>query len=73
VTLGPIVDGLRVVRSGLKAGEPVVVNGLQRVRPGMPVEPVLEPAAANPAAAFVQSAAAARKAGRSDRNAPATH
>ena len=40
VTLGPIVDGLRVVRSGLKAGEPVVVNGLQRIRPGVPVTPV---------------------------------
>jgi membrane fusion protein, multidrug efflux system len=37
VTLGPVVDGLRVVRSGLKAGEPVVVNGLQRVRPGIQV------------------------------------
>ena len=37
VTLGPIVDGLRVVREGLKAGELVVVNGLQRVRPGMQV------------------------------------
>jgi multidrug efflux system membrane fusion protein len=34
VTLGPIVDGLRVVRKGLSAGELVVVNGLQRVRPG---------------------------------------
>ena len=34
VTLGPMVDGLRVVRSGLTAGELVVVNGLQRVRPG---------------------------------------
>jgi multidrug efflux system membrane fusion protein len=34
VTLGPIIDGLRVVRTGLKAGELVVVNGLQRVRPG---------------------------------------
>src|SRR5687767_12001156 len=32
VTLGPIVDGLRVVRSGLEAGESVVVNGLQRIR-----------------------------------------
>jgi multidrug efflux system membrane fusion protein len=41
VTLGPIVDGLRVVRTGLAAGEPVVVNGLQRVRPGAPVTPVL--------------------------------
>jgi len=40
VTLGPLVDGLRVVRSGLKPGEQVVVNGLQRVRPGMQVEPV---------------------------------
>jgi multidrug efflux system membrane fusion protein len=40
VTLGPIVNGLRVVRSGLQAGEPVVVNGLQRVRPGMQVEPI---------------------------------
>jgi membrane fusion protein, multidrug efflux system len=41
VTLGPIVDGLRVVRSGLAAGEQVVVNGLQRVRPGAPVTPVV--------------------------------
>ena len=37
VTLGPIVDGLRVVRKGLSAGELVVINGLQRVRPGVPV------------------------------------
>ena len=37
VTLGPIVDGLRVVRKGLAAGELVVINGLQRVRPGVPV------------------------------------
>jgi multidrug efflux system membrane fusion protein len=37
VTLGPIVDGLRIVRKGLVAGELVVVNGLQRVRPGTQV------------------------------------
>lgn len=37
VELGPVVDGLRVVRSGLKVGENIVVNGLQRVRPGAPV------------------------------------
>ena len=42
VTLGPIVDGLRVVRDGLEAGESVVVNGLQRVRPGVQVTPVVE-------------------------------
>src|SRR4051812_24314443 len=37
VSLGPLVDGLRVVRKGLSAGELVVVNGVQRVRPGMQV------------------------------------
>jgi multidrug efflux system membrane fusion protein len=37
VKLGPSIDGLRVVRDGLKAGEKIVVNGLQRVRPGSPV------------------------------------
>ena len=39
VTLGPAVDGLRVVTQGLKSGERIVVNGLQRVRPGAVVEP----------------------------------
>jgi RND family efflux transporter MFP subunit len=39
VTLGPAVNGKRVVRDGLKAGEQIVVNGIQRVRPGMPVMP----------------------------------
>ncbi|WP_136418955.1 efflux RND transporter periplasmic adaptor subunit [Herbaspirillum sp. ST 5-3] len=37
VRLGPVVDGLRVVREGVKPGEKIVVNGLQRVRPGAPV------------------------------------
>jgi RND family efflux transporter MFP subunit len=39
VQLGPVVDGLRVVQSGLKAGETIVINGLQRVRPGVQVAP----------------------------------
>jgi membrane fusion protein, multidrug efflux system len=39
VRLGPSVGGKRVIRSGLDAGERVVVAGLQRVRPGMPVTP----------------------------------
>jgi multidrug efflux system membrane fusion protein len=39
VQLGPVVDGLRVVNSGLTAGETIVVNGLQRVRPGAQVAP----------------------------------
>lgn len=32
-------DGLRVIQAGLKPGEWVVVNGLQRARPGKPVTP----------------------------------
>jgi multidrug efflux system membrane fusion protein len=40
ITLGPVVhDGLRVVTSGLKPGEQIIVNGLQRVRPGARVAP----------------------------------
>ena len=39
VTLGANVDGLRIVTSGLKPNERVVVNGLQRVRPGALVAP----------------------------------
>jgi len=39
VQLGPVIDGLRVVQSGLSPGETIVVNGLQRVRPGAQVQP----------------------------------
>ena len=34
VVLGPIVDGLRVIRSGIAAEDRVVVRGVQRARPG---------------------------------------
>jgi multidrug efflux system membrane fusion protein len=39
VTLGALVDGLRVVTNGLAPGERVIVNGLQRVRPGALIAP----------------------------------
>lgn len=39
VTLGPLIDGLRVVKQGLKGGELIVVNGLQRAKPGDAVTP----------------------------------
>ena len=39
VKIGRLVDGLRVIESGLKPGELIVVNGLQRVRPGAPITP----------------------------------
>jgi len=37
VKLGALIDGMRVVQGGVKPGENVVVDGLQRVMPGMPV------------------------------------
>lgn len=40
ITLGSVVDGRRIVANGLKAGEKVMINSLQRVRPGMMVNPV---------------------------------
>jgi multidrug efflux system membrane fusion protein len=39
VKTGRVVQGLRVVLDGLKPGETIVVNGIQRVRPGIPVTP----------------------------------
>ena len=39
VTLGRSVEGLRVVTSGLSGGERIVVNGLQRIRPGTLLRP----------------------------------
>jgi RND family efflux transporter MFP subunit len=39
VKLGPAVDGKRIVRSGLHPGEKIIVNGMERIRPGMPVTP----------------------------------
>jgi RND family efflux transporter MFP subunit len=46
VTLGPLIDGLRVVASGLEAGDRVVVNGLMRARPGVKVAPQMSTATA---------------------------
>jgi multidrug efflux system membrane fusion protein len=39
VTLGAAIDGQRIVNAGLEPGERIVVNGLQRVRPGAVVAP----------------------------------
>ncbi len=41
ITLGPLLDGLRVVRTGLKADERVVVLGLMSVRNGVKVNATL--------------------------------
>ncbi|MES3020924.1 MAG: efflux RND transporter periplasmic adaptor subunit [Pseudomonadota bacterium] len=63
VKLGPAFEGLRVVRDGLKVGENIVVNGLQRVRPGAPITAAMVPMegdgkAPAPAAAVKVAAAA---------------
>lgn len=39
---GPKIDGYRLIRSGLEGNETIVVNGLQRVRPGGKVTPELQ-------------------------------
>ncbi len=41
VQLGRLHDGLREIESGVKPGERVIVDGIQRVRGGMTVEPHL--------------------------------
>ncbi|MYM84770.1 efflux RND transporter periplasmic adaptor subunit [Duganella sp. FT50W] len=51
VLLGQQVDGLRIVRDGLKPGEKIVVNGLQRVKPGAPITPNIIAMDADPLAA----------------------
>lgn len=52
VTVGPLQpDGKRVIRSGLKPEDKVIVNGLAKIRPGMPVAPMTEEEAAKAAAA----------------------
>jgi RND family efflux transporter MFP subunit len=45
VTLGPLDDGLRVIREGLKPEDRVIVDGLQRARVGAKVSPHAAPAA----------------------------
>jgi membrane fusion protein, multidrug efflux system len=44
VTLGPLDDGLRVIREGLKAEDKVIVDGIQRARVGAKVAPHAAPA-----------------------------
>ena len=45
IELGPKLEGLRIVRTGLAKGEKIVVNGLQRAMPGATVDPQSVPMA----------------------------
>ncbi|HRP98248.1 MAG TPA: efflux RND transporter periplasmic adaptor subunit [Rhodocyclaceae bacterium] len=60
VQLGASVDGLRVIESGLEPGERIVVNGLQRIRPGETIQPQVVPMAGTEAVDPIQPATPAR-------------
>lgn len=51
VTLGQVVDGMRVIKDGLQSDERVIVNGLMHARPGQKVTPQEQNAAPPPASA----------------------
>lgn len=73
VDLGRLIDGLRVVRSGVGAEDTVVVGGLQRVRPGQRITPREQPIV--PAAAPAETVSApptqgARPVSTADNNPP---
>jgi membrane fusion protein (multidrug efflux system) len=59
VKVGPRVDSLWLIEEGLKPGEKVVVEGLQKVREGSVVSP--KPAAAAPAGKGASEPAAEAK------------
>ncbi|MGB8223850.1 MAG: efflux RND transporter periplasmic adaptor subunit [Polyangiales bacterium] len=42
VQLGPVIDGLRLIRDGLEPDDRVIIEGTQRARPGSPVTPTEE-------------------------------
>lgn len=58
IQLGNAMGELRVVNAGLKPGDQVVVDGLQRVRPGAPLAPTVVPMDPAEAASGAASAAA---------------
>jgi len=51
IKLGPLIDGLRVVREGIQPKDWVVINGLMAIRPGAKVKPERTPSAVTQAAA----------------------
>jgi membrane fusion protein, multidrug efflux system len=61
VQLGPLVDGLRIVQSGLGTNDKVIVSGLQKIfYPGVPVTPTesaMEPSQATTASSLASAMA----------------
>jgi membrane fusion protein (multidrug efflux system) len=50
ISLGESVGDLLIVRDGVKPGERVIVDGIQKARPGSPVNPSVAPAGGQSAA-----------------------
>ncbi|QIF01395.1 efflux RND transporter periplasmic adaptor subunit [Roseimicrobium sp. ORNL1] len=46
IEVGPVINGKRVVRSGLTEKDRIIVNGMAKIGPGMPVNPITEEQAA---------------------------
>ena len=70
IRMGQLVDGLRVILEGLQTGEWVVVNGLQRARPGAKVDPERIDMAKLTASALKEAAAAEQKKASSGSESP---
>lgn len=51
VSVGPVIDGMRVIKTGLTEQDRVIVNGMAKVRAGMAVTPLTEEEAAKAQAA----------------------
>jgi RND family efflux transporter MFP subunit len=66
VSVGPIIDGLRVIRDGVQPDDWVVVNGMQRVTAGAQVDPDKQaiPAPQQPLASQLERAAREQNGGR---------
>jgi RND family efflux transporter MFP subunit len=62
VDVGPIVDGLRVIRSGVNPADRIIIDGVQHARPGKPVTPKPGQITPTPAAASAPVAPAASSA-----------
>ena len=71
VELGPKIEGLRIVRSGLNKDDTIIVKGLQRVRPGSPVTPEVVPMASEQTLAALAQQRQALEASNLPRVAPA--
>jgi RND family efflux transporter MFP subunit len=71
IRMGQLVDGLRVIEEGLQHGERVIVQGVQRARPGGKVDPEKIDMKTLTASAINAAAEAKRETAKTDAAAPA--